>query len=412
MITQSQLELELIARFLIDKTLYQENADLISVDMFVDYPHLFNTYKKAFESGLAPSLSKLITEHPAEKEVLLKAVKSVHYNLTFDDIIGELTETKNLRIIQNKLIECGLKDTSREKAEVLNTINAEFVGAERGKFLTGYEILKDVIEEYRGNKKAGLKTGFTYYDNFSGGLHKSDLVIIAGETSQSKTSLALNIADYIADKKTPVAIVSLEMSNGQLLSRLVCSRIGLPIKKIRENILSFERAAGDYIEMPIYVADIKNNGVNSICGMIRAMVMKHGVEVAVIDYLQLVSDKSKGSREQEIGGIARIFKNLAKELNITVIALSQLARDKNRPYPTLARLRDSGQIEEAADVVIFVYRPEAYGLTDYQGLQTENLAEVIVAKGRNIGTCKFFLNFRAETTKFTNYEHQETAAPY
>jgi replicative DNA helicase len=279
--------------------------------------------------------------------------------------------------------------------------------------LTGYEILKDVIEEYRGNKKAGLKTGFTYYDNFSGGLQKSDLVIVAGETSQGKTSFALNIADYIADHKTPVAIISLEMSNGQLLSRLVCSRINLPIKKIRENILSFEGAASDYINLPIYVADIKNNGVNSICGMIRAMVMKHNVEVAVIDYLQLVSDKSKGSREQEIGSIARIFKNLAKELNITVIALSQLARDKNRPYPTLARLRDSGQIEEAADVVIFVYRPEAYGLTDYNGLQAEGLAEVIVAKGRNIGTCKFFLNFRDETTKFSNYDqHQETAPPY
>ncbi|NCU31612.1 MAG: hypothetical protein EOM23_01450, partial [Candidatus Moranbacteria bacterium] len=304
MITQTQLELELIARLLIDKTLYQENADIISVDLFTNYPHLFDAYKRNFESGLIPSLAKMVAEHPTDKQVIVNAIKDVHYNITFDDIVNELTEGKNLRIIQNKIIESNLKETSREKAEVLNTINAEFVGAERGTFQTSYEILKEVIEQYRGSKKHGLKTGFAYYDNFSGGLHPSDLVIVAGETSQGKTSLALNIADHIAENKTAVAIVSLEMSNGQLLSRLVCARMNIKIKQIRENILDFERAASEYVEMPLYVADVKNNNVNSICGMIRAMVMKHGVEVAVIDYLQLVSDKSKGSREQEVGSIA------------------------------------------------------------------------------------------------------------
>ena len=149
---------------------------------------------------------------------------------------------------------------------------------------------------------------------------------------------------------------------------MVCSSGRIQAQDIKHDIHAFSQQASRYKDLPLYIADVTNNNIIHILGLIRTAFIRYGVEVAVIDYLQLVGDKTQKSREQELGQITRSLKNIAKELKITVVALSQLSRPKGgaNHYPTLSRLRDSGQIEEAADVVLFIHRPEAYSTDNEQ----------------------------------------------
>jgi replicative DNA helicase len=176
----------------------------------------------------------------------------------------------------------------------------------------------------------------------------------------------------------------------------------VPFKKLKENIALIQQAGSEYKNQPLYIADISNNSIDHISGLIRNAYIRYGIKIAVIDYLQLLGDRTQRSREQEVGKVTRALKNLAKELKITVIALSQLSRPKiaGQHYPTMSRLRDSGQIEEAADVIIFIYRPEVYGIEEYEGDDSSGVAEIVMAKGRNYGTGRFKSRFEETTTRF------------
>jgi replicative DNA helicase len=185
---------------------------------------------------------------------------------------------------------------------------------------------------------------------------------------------------------------------------MVSSKSGVPVRELPNSYDKATDAVSSYIGQGIHIADVTNNSAVKILGMIRSAKIRYDIGVVVIDYLQLVSDKSQKSREQEVGQITRSLKNIAKELHICVVALSQLRRSPGSNYPTLSRLRDSGQVEEAADVVVFVYRPEVYGVTEWDdGTVTENEAEIIIAKGRNYGIGKFRCRFIKEITKFGDF---------
>ena len=267
----------------------------------------------------------------------------------------------------------------------------------------------------------GLPTGFTYFDEFSGGLQRGDLMIVAGETSNGKTTLALNILKNSAEKGVKAAIVSYEMTAFQIAARMVAQERRASSKDIiRGNIdeTNLRRITGDCYRLrdsEIYITKPKGTGFDKLVIDIKRMVNLYGLDLIVIDYLQLISNnKRNGSTADSIAEIANYLKALSVELNISTILLSQLKRESN-PRPTLNRLKGSGDIENAADIVMFVYWPNKYGNVseDVNGVNCEieeNEAIISVAKGRNIGTCEFILRFEKDVPSF--YNHYSNNVPF
>ncbi|MBZ4643964.1 MAG: replicative helicase [Deferribacteraceae bacterium] len=271
-----------------------------------------------------------------------------------------------------------------------------------------FEILESLYN--RKDKITGTPTGFVDLDKMTNGLQKSDLIIVAGRPGMGKTAFALNIALNAASKyKKSVAVFSLEMSSGQLVQRLLSSEARIESSKLRSGRFNMEEwtklasVAGQLNELNIYIDDtpaISSMEIRAKCRRIKRDV---GLDLIIVDYLQLMSGSRADSREQQISEISRSLKALAKELDVPVIALSQLnrsveSRTDKRPVPS--DLRESGAIEQDADLIIFLYRDEFYNKeTKYPGI-----AEVIVAKHRNGPTGTIPLAFIKEFTKFENAE--------
>nr|DAR09398.1 MAG TPA: Helicase, ATPase, REPLICATION [Caudoviricetes sp.] len=265
----------------------------------------------------------------------------------------------------------------------------------------------------------GSPTGFEELDKKMGGLQCSDLTIIAAESSIGKSSLSLSIALNAAKYGEKIAIYSMEMKAEQLTARIMAMESGVSSSNILYarldggQLQQIEKGVGKIENLNIFFDDRSTSSIDTILSSIRYMVMKYKVKGAIIDYLQILNVNMKNvNKEQAMGDVARRLKNIAKELDIWVIALSQLSRDKENPIPTLARLRDSGQIAEAADNVILIYRPEFYGKlsypSDFASASVQGTALIHLAKGRNIGTTKFICGFSAPTTLFYNLQNVPT----
>ena len=256
----------------------------------------------------------------------------------------------------------------------------------------------------------GTPTGFDKIDSKTGGLQKSDLIIIAGETSSGKTSMAVSMMKNAAIAGAKIAMYSMEMKKEQITSRIISMISGIPSNVILYSPLSgpqlenVDRAVDTVSKMQIYFDDRSTSNIDTIISSIRQMKLKNGIDGAVVDYLQILNVNMKGSnKEQQMGDVARRLKNLAKDLDIWIIALSQMNRDNLNPVPTLARLRDSGQIAEAADIVMLIYRPEVKGKLypdEFSDVDTKGTAMIDIAKGRNIGLLKFICGFNAASTHF------------
>lgn len=258
---------------------------------------------------------------------------------------------------------------------------------------------------------SGSLTGFSDFDKRSGGLQKSDLITIAAESSQGKTSMMLSMVNNISINGDGVAIYSMEMTAVQLAARFTAFESGIPANEIlysKFNKSQFEildNSISRLINSNIYIDQKSTSSLDSIVSSIRGMVKNYGIKGAAVDYIQLVSVPNSGlNTEQQTALIARTFKNLAKDLGIWIIELSQLARDNTNPLPSIKRLRNSGQIEEATDVCFLLYRPEQVGRTQYpepfEGYDINGTCMVDVAKGRNIGTFKYMVKFDNKTTHF------------
>ena len=290
-----------------------------------------------------------------------------------------------------------------------------------------YDIVKTNISN--SNRIIGTPTGFRRLDE-KGGLQKSDLIIIAGESSQGKTALALSITLNAIEQKRKVAYYSMEMQNQQLTSRLIAMKSGISSSSILYNKLdtqqleSFDIAIGKLLDKNLFYDDRSSSNIDTILSSIRNMKIKYDIDGAVVDYLQILN-VNRGNRnstdEQLMGDVARRLKNLAKDLNIWIIALSQLNRDRDNPIPTISRLRSSGQIAEAADTVILIYRPEYYQKKfpePFCNRDTQGTALIDIAKGRNIGTFKFICRFEAPITYFHddetigNYASKDEEVPF
>jgi replicative DNA helicase len=265
----------------------------------------------------------------------------------------------------------------------------------------------------------GVPTGYIELDRMTAGLQPSDLIIVAGRPSMGKTSFCLNIAEHVAiDKGIGVAVFSLEMSKEQLVLRLLCSQGRVDLSKVRTGYLAqkdFPRlaeAAGRIHDAPIYVDDTPALTALELRAKARRLkrMKEANLGLIVVDYLQLMrgSGTREESREQEISQISSSLKALAKELKVPVIALSQLNRQvesRNPPKPRMADLRESGAIEQDADVIAFIYRDEVYN----PQTRDQGIAEIIIAKQRNGPIGDVRLAFRSEFTRFENLD--ETSLP-
>jgi replicative DNA helicase len=257
----------------------------------------------------------------------------------------------------------------------------------------------------------GVPTGFTKLDELTSGLQPSDLIIVAGRPSMGKTALALDIAAYAAvEGGIPSAIFSLEMAKEQLALRMLCSEAKVDAHRLRGGFLSesdwpkLTRAAGSLSEAPIFIDDTPGLSALEMRAKSRRMKAEHNLGLVVVDYLQLMRGRADSdNREQEISDISRSLKALAKELNVPVMALSQLNRrveERGDRRPQLSDLRESGAIEQDADVIIFLYRDEVYNKSEDN--PNKGKAEIIIGKQRNGPTDKFELTFLDKFTCFEN----------
>lgn len=284
---------------------------------------------------------------------------------------------------------------------------------------TLYELSKNMERNIANTGgMTGTPTGFKKYDDVSNGLQQGDLIVIAAESSQGKTSLAMNIATNAAMQGARVAVYSMEMSRMQLAARMVSGESDVTSSSIlyhrlsEAQYLSATEAANRLAVAKIFFDDRATSSMGNILASIRHLKRKENIDGAVVDYLQLLSlsQRSGSTDEQALAEYARQLKNIAKELGIWVIALSQLNRDKLNPEPNNNRLRGSGQILEAADVVMLLYRPEVYNKDRYpepfQYVKTEGTAMITISKGRNIGLMQFIVGFDARHTRFYDIDEQ------
>lgn len=342
---------------------------------------------------------------------------SSNYTPFINDHVGILIEKYRRR----KLFEIGaiLQSNSYSEANGISEVLSDVKEKLDGLFTSNREsvyTIKDAVQSVYDNINKNLKggssltgspTGFALFDKRSGGLQTSDLVIVAADSSQGKTSFAIKLAMNCG---CPVAFYSMEMKKEQIAARMMSIESGVPANEILFSkldggrIQQIDKGVSRVIENPIYFDDRSTSNIETILASIRMMKIKYGIKGAIVDYLQILNVNMKSAnKEQQMGDVARRLKNVAKELDIWVIALSQLSRDNQNPVPSLTRLRDSGQIAEAADMVILIYRPEVYGKKypeEFSSKSTEGTAMIDVAKGRNVGLMKFLVGFDAKTTNF------------
>jgi replicative DNA helicase len=277
------------------------------------------------------------------------------------------------------------------------------------------EQIQDVMNTDEG--VSGVPSGFKDLDKITSGWQRSDMIVIAARPGMGKTAFVLSMARNIAvDHQRPVAVFSLEMSSIQLVQRLISSETEISSEKLRKGDLRpdefqlIHSRIGKLSKAPLFIDDTPALSVFELRAKCRRLKQQHNIEMVIIDYLQLMTaGGDKGNREQEISTISRSIKSIAKELNIPVIALSQLNRSVETrggdKKPQLSDLRESGAIEQDADLVSFIYRPEYYGIQEYDtGQPTKGIGEFIIAKHRNGALDTIRLSFKSTLAKFTDLE--------
>lgn len=445
LVNDPKAEQYVIGSLLVDPTAYTLVSQYLDEDCFYD-PMCRDIWKAVDNMGkqgmpidvisVSAELSKQKSNVTALDLMNISAQIASSAHVEYHAIrLQDLGRRRKLWVVGQQLSKVGLSEeilTADAHQEAIESIGGVFEKAD------GVFTLNDAMNSLNeimvknatvGGVTTGTKTGMERFDE-KGGLQKSDLIIVAGETSQGKTSLALCMTRHAIENGAKVAFYSMEMTKEQLTARLLSAKTNIPANNILysgslapSEIRMIDDARGKLPGENLFFDDKSTSNIDSILLSIRMLKMQKDIDGAVVDYLQILNVNSRStsfSREQAMGDAARRFKNLAKELNIWIIALSQLSRDSNCPEPNLSRLRDSGQIGEAADVVILVYRAEYYNraypapFDNKDDYPTDGTAMIDVAKGRNIGTFKFFMGFNKNTTNFfkTNLINEDVQVPF
>ncbi len=439
-----EFERLVIGTFLIDKKGLDESIDLLTPEVFYDPRHgvIFSTILKLYEGNQPVDLMTII--QALKKEDKLNQAGGDHYliDLTMGvsssahieyhvRVILEKYILRSLINVSANVIDASYKE-STDVFELLDKAEQSFFEITNGTIKKGFDtansLVKQAIETIKSLKDkeglSGVPSGFRDVDKETGGWQNSDLIIIAARPAMGKTAFLLSMARNIAvGHKIPMALFSLEMASVQLITRMIASETRISSEKLRKGTLDdeeWQRLFSNVSELenaPLYIDETPSLSIFDFRAKCRRLVMQHGVRIIMVDYLQLMTagggGKGAGNREQEISMISRSLKAIAKELNVPVIALSQLSRSvETRPgkRPQLSDLRESGAIEQDADIVSFIFRPEYYKITvwdnDEEGQETptENQAELIIAKHRNGATADVRLSFLKHFAKFADVE--------
>jgi replicative DNA helicase len=439
------LEEVVLGAMMIDKKGVDEVIDILSPDAFYKDAHryIFEAIFKLFENSQPVDL--LTVSSQLKKDEKLDMVGGDFYLISLTQRVSSSAHIEfHARIILQKYIQRSLikisneiieeaYDETKDVFDLLDNAEAKLYEVTQGNVKKSTETAQSLVIQAKkkieeiSNKEglSGIPSGFDKVDKLTSGWQPSDLVIVAARPGMGKTALTLTMARNIAvNKNIPVAFFSLEMSSVQLITRLISSETGLSSEKLRTGKL--EKHEWEQLNVkvktlekaPLFIDDTPSLSIFDLRAKARRLSSQYGIKLIVIDYLQLMTaggSQKGGNREQEISTISRNLKALAKELDVPVIALSQLSRAVETrggsKRPLLSDLRESGAIEQDADIVSFIYRPEYYKIDEWDDEErspTEGQAEFIVAKHRNGGLDNIRLKFIGHLGKFDNLDDFDT----
>ena len=436
-----EAEMSVLGAMFFDESAMAKAIEVLRPEYFYDlrHQHVFNVMTTLFDHSHPVDLITVSEELKKRKQ--LEDVGGITYLTQLTTIVPTAANIEHYaRIVKDKAL---LRQLIQSATQIVqNSLEADgnahemIDGAEKmifdisqahveGRAYQLKEIIHESMEtiDQLFQKKAhvtGLATGFHEFDMKTAGLQPSDLVIVAGRPSMGKSAFATAICEHVGiNLKKPLVIFSLEMSKEQLVQRMLCSHARVDAQKVRTGYLSHQdwpkltAAAGKLSDAPIFIDDSPGQTVLEIRAKARRLKMKHDISLIVLDYLQLMQGtKAAESRQQEISEISRSLKALARELRVPVIAVSQLSRaveTRTGNRPQLSDLRESGAIEQDADLVVFLFREEYYAPSE----ENKNKAEAIISKQRNGPTSTIPLLFLKEWTRFDNpelYRTEEEAA--
>ena len=426
----AEAETAVLSSMFIDKEAVSTAIEVLSADDFYrpDNKAVFECCCELYSSG--SPIDVITVKNKLEEKGVFEQLGGIGFVAKIASSVGSSVNVKHYaEIVKDKstlrqLIKT-CNDVSNQCYEGKADINAVIDQAEKGIFnvsegrntgdgrhirdiaVSAFEKIEDIYKNK--GKLTGVPTGFVDFDAKTAGLQKSDLILLAARPSMGKTAFALNIAQNAAVRhNVPVAIFSLEMSEEQLVNRMLCSEAMIDAQKLRTGELEDDdwpkliQALGPLSRSEIYIFDTPGASPMDVRSKCRKLKMEKGLGLILIDYLQLMNGDGKNdSRQQEISAISRALKGVARELQVPVIALSQLSRaceQRSDHRPMLSDLRESGAIEQDADVVAFLYRDEYY----FPDTEAKNQAELIIAKQRNGPTGTVNLAWLGQYTKFAN----------
>ncbi|MEI9814405.1 MAG: replicative DNA helicase [Acidobacteriota bacterium] len=423
-----------LGMILLNDTYYLQVAGALEPDDFNLEKHrrIFSRMKDLY--GRAERIDRVTLADELIKQGQLESVDGLAYLVSLDDGLPEIANLDSyIRIIKDKstlrkmifnaqriIDRCLIGE--EEPDQILASAEESLLKLGESRTRDELETADRVIEKFPGGVGAfldpssriqGLSTGFTKFDEMTGGMHGGELIILAARPSMGKTALAMNIAQHVAthpQMRKPVAVFSLEMSSASLLTRILCSGARVDQHKFRTGYLNQDErrklqvTLANITDSPLFLDDTPGVNLMDVHAKLRRLKSQHGLSLVVIDYLQLMSSRGRSeNRNQEVSAISRGLKLLAKDLDVPFLVLSQLSRAaETRPgdgTPQLSDLRDSGSIEQDADLVMFIYREEVYK-RDREDLK--GLAEIIIAKQRNGPIGKVPLRFLGPYTRFEN----------
>lgn len=430
-----EAEQSVLGSMLLSRDAIIDVSEIIKADDFYKESHkkLFDVMMEMFEKDIPVDLVTVVDE--LRKRNMLEAVGGIDYIASLSsNVITTANVSYYAKLIKEKATLRRLIEASSEIMElsyegddvetVLDIAEQKIFDIAQGRNTTNFSPIKDVlmntfykIEELYKNKGqlTGIPSGFPDLDLKTAGFQPSDFILVAARPSMGKTSFALNIAQNAALLTgLPVAIFSLEMSKEQLVNRLICSTANIDSQKLRtgnldeDDWMKLAAAMTPLSKASIYIDDTPGIGVMDIRAKCRRLKLEKGLGLVMIDYLQLMQGRGRAeNRQQEISEISRSLKSLARELNVPVITLSQLSRapeSRSDHRPILSDLRESGAIEQDADIVMFLYRDDYY----HKDSEKKNIAEVIIAKHRNGPTGTVELLWLAQYTKFVSLDKYRT----
>jgi replicative DNA helicase len=429
-----ELEEAVLGAMMLEKNAVNAVIDVLKPESFYkeSHQHIYNSMLELFQNTQPIDLLTVIEQ--LKKNGKLEICGGAYYLTSLTNRVGSAANVEyHARIVSQKYIQRELirisSETLRDAYEdtsdvfdLLDKAESNLFSIAESNIRKNYDRMSTLINaaikqiEAARNQQDGLSgvpSGFTGLDRLTGGWQKSDLVVVAARPGMGKTAFVLSLARNVAvEFKKPIAIFSLEMSSVQLVNRLIASETEIAAEKLKKGKLEEHEWAQlntqirSLTEAPIFIDDTPGLNIFELRAKCRRLKAQFDIQLVIIDYLQLMSaGADKGNREQEISTISRSLKSIAKELDIPIIALSQLSRAVEtrggNKKPQLSDLRESGAIEQDADMVMFIYRAEYYGLdTDENGNSTAGKAELIISKHRNGALAEIPLRFISELAKF------------